>query len=327
MRVILSHRLALEFWRSALSDEGPARETCRACAIPKTGPRSSEVLEHPLVRSGIVSTPVHVLALDGRRRSTPHLVVHQTKPLPAASLRAIAAPDSGRQLFVTSPELTFVHMASLLSFSQAVHLGYEWCGTYAPDESMPFGTRSRDPLTTPAKLDSYIEKLGKVRGVKNARSCLPHVLTGSASPRESILSELLTLPYASGGSNVAQPRMNAVVHLGKRNAWTTGRSCFKCDLLWRDEGVAVEYDSTLCHTGATRIAEDASRRNALESLGFTVVTATWRQVANYREYNRFARILAGHLGSRIRPRCADYARRQFALRAELLRLPGERADT
>ncbi len=99
-----------------------------------------------------------------------------------------------------------------------------------------------------------------------------------------------------------RPRMNEPVSLGKRGSWTTDRSGFRCDLLWPDQGVAVEYDSTLCHTGAARIARDAARRNALESLGLTVVTATWRQVANVREYNRFARILAGHLGTRIR-RC------------------------
>ena len=90
-------------------------------------------------------------------------------------------------------------------------------------------------------------------------------------------------------------------------------------MLWPEKKVAVEYDSTLCHTGAERIAEDAARRNALESLGLTVVTATWRQVENYREYNRFARILAGHLATRMRPRCCDYPSRQLSLRSELLR--------
>lgn len=89
--------------------------------------------------------------------------------------------------------------------------------------------------------------------------------------------------------------------------------------LWPEQNVAVEYDSTLCHTGAERIAEDASRRNALESLGFTVLTATWRQVKNRQEYLRFARILACRLGGRVRPSCQDYASKQFKLRSELLR--------
>ena len=80
----------------------------------------------------------------------------------------------------------------------------------------------------------------------------------------------------------------------------------------------MEYDSTLCHTGAERIAEDAARKNALEALGFTVVTATWKQVENYQEYNRFVKALAKLLGTRVRPVCSDYPARQFALRRELL---------
>ena len=80
----------------------------------------------------------------------------------------------------------------------------------------------------------------------------------------------------------------------------------------------AEYEE-LRAADAERIANDASRRNALESLGLTVVTATWRHVTNYKEYNRFARILAKHLRTRIRPNCPDYPNRQLALRSELLR--------
>lgn len=121
-----------------------------------------------------------------------------------------------------------------------------------------------------------------------------------------------------GGSKIERPAMNADVAVPSRSRWACAGSSLRCDLLWRDQGVAVEYDSTLCHTGAERIARDASRRNMLESLGLTVVTATWRQVENFQEYNRFAHILAGHLGTKVRPTCTDYTARQFSLRRELL---------
>lgn len=318
MNMVLSHISALEFWRSPLSDAGPARARCRACTLPENAPASRVADIDPPIGDGILSKPIHVLALDGRQGGSPELVVHQMRRLPAGSLRAISLRSDG-SLFVTSPELTFVHMASVLSFPRAAHLAYEFCGVYAPDEHRPYGVRSRTPLTTPEKLESYLAKAGCIGGSRIARAALRHVLIGSASPRESTLALLMTLPYLRGGSSIEQPRMNAVVPLGRQSSWTSDRSCFRCDLLWPDQKVAVEYDSTLCHTGATRIAEDAARRNALESLGLTVVTATWRQVSDYSEYNRFARILAGHLGGRIRPTCKDYPSKQFALRSELLR--------
>lgn len=317
MRTIISHISALEFWRSALSDAGSARERCRICELPSGAPSARDMSDHPLVRSGVLSLPIHVLALESRK-SGAALAIHRTQPLPEESLRAVILPGLSEPLFVTRPELTFVHMASLLSFPRAVHLGYELCGTFAPDKSQPFGVRSRRPLTSLEKIASYLDRAGGIRGVKAARAALPYILDGSASPRESTLAELLTLPYARGGSKIERPEMNGVVPIPSQSDWASNRSSFRCDLLWRDKGVAIEYDSTLCHTGSTRIANDASRRNALESLGFTVMTATWKQVANYQEYNRFVHILSGHLGTRTRHTCSDYPTRQFALRRELL---------
>lgn len=319
MNTVLAYTSALEFWRSPHSDAGPARARCRMRRLPEKASDSLAADVAGRLGNGTLSKPVHVLACDGRQGSSPDLVVHQMRSLPAGSLRTMPSRNGGEAQFVTSPELTFVHLSSVLSFARTVHLGCELCGTFAPDKSQPYGVRSRDPLTTPSRLAAFLDRAEGVRGVKPARRALPFLLSGSASPRESTLTALLTLPYTQGGSSVTQPGMNALVELGKRDGWRTDRGFFRCDLLWPEARVAVEYDSTLCHTGATRIAEDASRRNALESLGLTVVTATWRQVTDYREYNRFARILAGHLGERIRPRCRDYPDRQFALRAELLR--------
>lgn len=319
MHTVLAYTSALEFWRSPLSDAGLSRARCRIGKLPERATAALVAGIGPLFGNEPLSKPIHVLATDGRKGSAPDLVVHQMRSLPAGSLRLTAIRNDSEAVLVTCPELTFVHMASLLSFPRTVHLGCELCGTYAPDMRQPFGVRSRAPLTTPEKLAAYLAKAGHVGGSRSARTALHHVLSGSASPRESTLALLTTLPYMRGGSNMERPCMNAAVPLSKQSSWASDRSYFRCDLLWQDRNVAVEYDSTLCHTGATRIAEDASRRNTLESLGLTVVTATWKQVTDYREYNRFARILAGHLGRRIRPRCSEYPSRQFALRSELLR--------
>lgn len=321
MKTILTHTSALEFWRSELSDVGSARSVCRSTTVPEKAPHGSDIRTHALVRCGTLSLPVHVLARENRKASSA-LIVHRAQSLPERSLRAVFFPGFDEPVFVTCPELTFVHMASAIGFPLAVHLGYEFCGTFAPDKQHPYGIRNRPPLTNPRKLASYLDNAGYLHGAKAARRALPHVLGGSASPRESTLAELLTLPYLYGGSKLEHPAMNATIAIPQHSNWTTNRSSFRCDLLWRDRGVAVEYDSTLCHTGAKRIAEDASRRNALEALGLTVVTATWRQVANYQEYNRFARILAGHLGTRIRPACSDYSRKQLELRRQLLSQKG-----
>lgn len=317
MRTIISHISALEFWRSALSDAGLAREQCRVTSLPLAAIPARSVRDHPLVRCGTLSLPVHVLALESRRSSAA-LTIHKVRPLPAGSLRTVSLPGCTEPVFVTCPELTLVHVARMMSFVRLIHLGLEFCGTFAPDASRPYGLRTIEPLTSPEKIASFVSRIEDAHGAKAVRAALPHLLSGSASPRESTLAELLTLPYLHGGSRFEHPAMNAVIPIPARSRWTTNRSSLRCDLLWPDKRVAVEYDSTLCHTGSERIADDASRKNTLEALGFTVVTATWKQVENYQEYNRFAQILARHLGTRIRPICSDYPARQFALRRELL---------
>lgn len=318
MKTVVSHKSALEYWRSIASDAGAARQACRAGGLPAKAPSASEVRAVQRACCRAMSAPLHVLSHDGRRGRSDNLVVHQLSEIPGGSLRRVDAPGLEGGVFVTSPELTFIQVSGMLDFPHAVHLGFELCGTYAPDESQPFGVRGRQPLTTPEKLAAFRAKAAHVRGSAQARSALPYVLANSASPRESTLAMLATLPYARGGSMLAQPVMNSAVAPGKRHQGITGKSHFRCDLLWPEQNVVVEYDSTLCHTGAERIARDASRRNALEAMGLTVVTATWRQVANYQEYNRFVKILAGHLRTRIRPGCSNYAQRQFALRRALL---------
>lgn len=210
MSIVLSHISALEFWRSAASDAGPP---CAACALrdaPACAPPPASSSERVLLSCGTFSAPLHVLALDGRRKSTPHFVVHQARSLPSSSFRAIALEGAEEPLFVACPELAFAHLAASLSFARAVHLGYELCGTYAPDDSRPFGVRNRSPLATPDSIAAYLDQTWAVRGAGPARVALPHVLALSASPRESTLSMLLTLPYARGGSNIAHPRMTAV---------------------------------------------------------------------------------------------------------------------
>ena len=70
-------------------------------------------------------------------------------------------------LFVCSPELVFVQMASCLSFGELLALGYELCGCYprSTQKSVPLVRR---PLTTPNRLMAYAARLN---GAKGAPGC------------------------------------------------------------------------------------------------------------------------------------------------------------
>ncbi len=55
------------------------------------------------------------------------------------------------------------------------------------------------------------------------------------------------------------------------------------DLLWRDQGVIVEFDSWEYHSGRAGFTHDRTRHNHLTAAGYTVLHVTWRQLTERPE--------------------------------------------
>lgn len=128
-------------------------------------------------------------------------------------------------LYVSTPEMAFCEMASVLSLERLIALGLELCGTYRRASTFGLARYDAIPLTSPGALASFIEKSPQFKGVKKARRALPLILAGSASPRESVLAMLLCLPYSLGGYGLPHPTMNAEMPLPKNVAARGARRC------------------------------------------------------------------------------------------------------
>lgn len=202
-------------------------------------------------------------------------------------------------LYVSTPEMAFCEMASVLSLERLIALGFELCGTYR--RASTFGLARYDviPLTSPGALASFIEKSPQFKGVKKARRALPLILDGSASPRESELAMLLCLPYSLGGYGLPHPTMNAEMPLPK-NVAATGRSSLRCDLYWPAARLDVEYDSAEFHSAERLLANDSMRRIALESMDVTSVNLTAEHLRRASLFDEAAQGIARILGKRVR---------------------------
>ena len=202
-------------------------------------------------------------------------------------------------LYVSTPEMAFCEMASVLSLERLIALGFELCGTYR--RASTFGLARYDviPLTSPGALASFIEKSPQFKGVKKARRALPCILAGSASPRESELAMLLCLPYSLGGYGLPRPTMNAEMPLPK-NVGATGRSSLRCDLYWPAARLDVEYDSAEFHSAERLLANDSMRRIALESMDVTSVNLTAEHLRRASLFDEAAQGIARILGKRVR---------------------------
>lgn len=196
--------------------------------------------------------------------------------------------------------------------------GFEFCGRYA----RPVGERTelgkRDPLTDTESLMRFLHGLHRVPGANAARRATAFVLDGSMSPMETSSVLYLCLPASLGGYGLPLPQMNAVVPVSAKDRAYVGKSYYQCDLYWPEARFAIEYDSNVHHTGAARIADDASRRTDLAYLGIEVATLTQGQVSDRRELDRIARLLAKRLGKRLRMERINPSGAQDRLRACLL---------
>lgn len=156
-----------------------------------------------------------------------------------------------------------------------------------------------------------------VRGSKKAKRAIRYLLDNSASPMETKLAILLTLPYLLGGYGFIAPELNSRIIPSKTVKRSVSKTFYSCDLYWPDYYLAVEYDSAQHHSGSEQINSDAKKKNALTLMGITVITVTKQQLYNGTEFEKVARVIANCLGKRLKFNKGSFALIHAELRRQL----------
>lgn len=230
-------------------------------------------------------------------------------------------PDSafiaaGREFLIASPELCFAQLAASLSVESLIALGYELCGTYALQPDAPATQRTK-PLSSVGKLTAFVSATPGFPGRKKALRAVRYVIGGSASPMETALSMMLSLPYALGGYSLASPLLNSRIDVPRSMRNRIDRSYCRPDLCWPERRLCLEYDSALYHHDPDRQESDARRRNSLTTLGYTVLTVSPHQLTDPALFNRLAKQIANFLNKRLRYTDPTFTRAHLRLRAAL----------
>lgn len=309
MEPVLSHISALEYWRSVRYGQRSFSAVEDASLLLAEAPNKQGLAEPG---PWWLERPLHVLvSSDAIRRASSDVICHvESTPLPPSSIF-----DSQNGFSVCAPPLCFVHMATLLSRPKLIELGYELCGTYDLSNG---NLRACAPLTSVEQLTAYVDSLGPVNGKRKAAQALRSIANGAASPRETILAMLLHLPYRMGGYGLEMPLLNYRIDLGKRERRIAGKNYLVCDLYWPEAKLDLEYDGG-DHSDPEQMQKDSMRRDALVSMGITVITVTKWQLEDGGEMNAIAHAVAERLGKRLRYVDPEFTRANIALRKELLR--------
>ena len=262
---------------------------------------------------------VHLVVGTGvARRHTPGLNCHTW----GRREQAWPVVDLGNGVFVSSPEFLFLQMANVLDDLPLTFLACELCGLYGfKDDRLTF----RQPLTTIAQIEAFLDRRAGARGHERATRALKYAVERSRSPMETALALRLTLPRRRGGYGLEKPLLNYGLAVPGEFASTGEALTISPDLCWPEHRLAVEYESDQHHSGEPSVARDSRRRLLLDGLGYAVITVTNAQTKGVREFDVLAHAIARKLGKRFRDERAEELGRRFQLAKELGALATDRS--
>lgn len=281
--------------------------------VPAKGSRSSGSLVRAHAWNGAVPSRSMLGLGDGLLVSGPELVVIQLCSAQgkldalldahASAVRAeveLAAELGLEERPAIDHPLKWEHIRRLIA---ATVIACEFAGTYR----LPAGEKNvsyRAPrLMSAVSLESAIAEVGETPGTRRATRVCGLMLEGSASPMETVLGLMLTLPVEYGGFGIEMPQLNRPLDVSSCRGELADRDVVTPDFLWPERHVAIEYDSDEFHAarGAGQSARDAARANILTALGYRVFRVTSRVVRAPESVALLARQVAHALGVELEP--------------------------
>ena len=317
MKLVISHMSAIETCSSLAASGRKAAQPCKIRSLHncvcterefKTVNASASFfsqLEH-----------VDILVPDASRRFASQRIVRHswTGPLPDGAFYQMAA-----DVFVTSPEFSLLLMSKSLPFNELIRLTSELCSRYATSDSER-GFVDRPPLTSPAKITKFLNKLGSVSGSAKLKRALRYAVVNARSPMETALGIIIGMPPRLGGFGLGAVELNHRIDLEGEAAMMAGRSYVELDFFFPGHNVSLEYESNAFHACPEKVSSDARRNNTLRALGLTVINLTWDQVRNPILLEGVMRQTALALRKKLRTPSANGAVMRSRLCADLLPL-------
>lgn len=187
-----------------------------------------------------------------------------------------------------------LHWERIRRLVAAVTVACEFSGTYRlrhGEKGAVFGAR---PLMSMESLARACADVGPSQGTRRARRVSELALDGSASPMETSLALMLSLPVDFGGFGLERPLLNCPLDVSGERGGVSDRDAVVPDILWFGQRVILEYDSAEFHAarGSARVEKDAARANVLTALGYRVLRATPQTVRSLADVTLLARQIA-----------------------------------
>lgn len=276
--------------------------------VPSQSVRSRGKAAHFHVWSGPIPAGSMIRLTDGLLLSGPELVIAQMcgsqaklEALLDKHSQAVHAEQETIDMLGLDQQPTIDHPLvrdSIERLVAAIVLACEFAGTYRLGVGEGKTTYGHPALMDAASLGRVIAGLEGTSNVTRSAEVAGLFYERSASPMETALALMLTLPVNVGGLGLPRTELNAAVDVSAWRGTLSDRDTVTPDMLWRSQHVAIEYDSAEFHesTGAGQLEKDARRSNILATCGYHVLRVTPGVVRTVHDVELLGRQVAYLLG-------------------------------
>ena len=258
-----------DWWRGpTLADEGFPFENAET---------NSNVDLHRLGNVGKFTkeAPLELMVFDyahrTTRKKTRTRVLSQELPV-----QALVCVDP--TLYFVCPELIVLQMSARLGPVGLAQLVMELCGSYSlcPDpDGLEGATFDLPPVTTIDRIRSCAKHVRARGGTASLRWALQYALEWSASPGETTLALMMSLPPEEGGYGFGIPVLNGRVEVPINLESCVSGGSYYPDVFLQNGYVDLEYQSTEFHLDPLAVASLTMTRDELAAADPEL--ATWRR--------------------------------------------------
>lgn len=181
---------------------------------------------------------------------------------------------------------------------EMILIATEFMGSYRLGSTSMPTTYQLKPIMTRTSMNQFVSDMPRMYGRNRLDVTMDYAFPQSASPMETALALLLSLPKAYGGYGLPKPVLNRKLPVSNHERLWAGGPSIRPDLLWENAKLAIEYDSNEEHgdAGPRKLADDAARANVLTSMGYSVLRVTTLNIMSPDEVDRLAQLVADKLG-------------------------------
>ena len=186
-------------------------------------------------------------------------------------------------------ELHFINLCQMLGY----YLGTEQIKQVTKDGILSI---TLPPLVTEEELWLYLEGAKGMKGVTPLRRALQYTCAGAASPQETNLQLILTLPSAYYGYGLKPPIMNYEIPLSPAARLLYDHKSCRIDLYWKEANMGLEYQG---EDHGEQLGEDYARFFALNVEGKNVLYLAKEQLEDANQMNYVAHRVAAAIGANV----------------------------